>query len=948
MTSTLTRTDFPEFFREVTGHFPFAWQLRLLDFILDHGRWPDEIAAPTGTGKSAVIEIHAFANAVSTNIGVRVPRRLSIIVPRRAIVDSHFLRARHLHDHLQEADGDTVSGAVCRALLALGRPLYGEDGGSQSPIQTVLLRGAVPADRAWVDDVLSCSIICATPAMFASRLLWRGYGSTRYARPREAGMLAYDTVAVLDEAHLMRQLEITVRRVPQLEAMALEVPDLPALQVVGSTATPGANRAGGGETYCSVGVVDGDFSDEVLATRLNAPKHIRIVETQSWPGRRTPSVAYVKEVCAEVLDLVDKFRGDEAASEDKRTVGCVVNNVDTAYAVARALAKDASKPVVVCRTGQSRQYDLDRSFGLQNGDELDEPLNAEQQRSSVTSDEERFGGLYTIAGNPHVDVLVSTQAIEVGIDIDLAAMVTELAPGAALAQRFGRVNRVGRSRGADVRVLAPADTSGDYAKAPYETDDLNSALDWLHMLAASPAGASAWNVALNPPSEHTPRRNVYQRLEIYDAIHLSHSSEPQFDDEDISLYFREDLDSDDEQAGVVVRDRLPADDSDALALLSAAPPQTVEVFPSRKWVAEQLTRRVLEHQPVAVNDGKSRAFVYRNGEVVQVTDPSDAAFKPGDIVIFDAAAPILDDDGRLSAQPTSCARAVPWEHLDGVVGLIAGEAVQTFGPDWTPGEVGRLVNEEIMATGDEDTVQAVFEEPEDGEAPPWILIIENTVVKNDEDDRQEASMASAAVSLHQHAQAVGSRARAVADSLGLRRSLIDALGSAGILHDDGKSASAFQMMLGRQSGEPVLAKSAARSRVERIRARERSGLPTNWRHEQLSALMASAQLRKSPDHSDNHDLVMQLVGTSHGRGRPYFPHSFETLSKGHSARAGQDSDVALLNDWAALLAAGLELFNRGEWDAAIERNRRRHGTWGTAILEALLRAADSQVSKEGS
>ena len=46
-------------------------------------------------------------------------------------------------------------------------------------------------------------------------------------------------------------------------------------------------------------------------------------------------------------------------------------------------------------------------------------------------------------------MIVATQSLEVGVDLDLAGIVTELAAGSALAQRAGRANRRG------LRPLAP-------------------------------------------------------------------------------------------------------------------------------------------------------------------------------------------------------------------------------------------------------------------------------------------------------------------------------------------------------------------------------------------------------------------------------------------------------------------------------------------------------------
>ena len=76
------------------------------------------------------------------------------------------------------------------------------------------------------------------------------------------------------------------------------------------------------------------------------------------------------------------------------------------------------------------------------------------------------------------------------------------------------------------------------------------------------------------------------------------------------------------------------------------------------------------------------------------------------------------------------------------------------------------------------------------------------------------------------------------------------------------------------------------------------------------------------------DLVTRLVGTSHGRGRPLFDHDPVT--------AGPDHRSALES-----------LVGEGEWESLIARTDRTWGPWGTAYLEALLRAADCTISAEG-
>jgi hypothetical protein len=50
----MERSDFAAFFAALNdGCGPFRWQERLLDCLLKNGRWPDQIAAPTGAGKTS-------------------------------------------------------------------------------------------------------------------------------------------------------------------------------------------------------------------------------------------------------------------------------------------------------------------------------------------------------------------------------------------------------------------------------------------------------------------------------------------------------------------------------------------------------------------------------------------------------------------------------------------------------------------------------------------------------------------------------------------------------------------------------------------------------------------------------------------------------------------------------------------------------------------------------
>src|SRR5690606_38038512 len=74
-------------------------------------------------------------------------------------------------------------------------------------------------------------------------------------------------------------------------------------------------------------------------------------------------------------------------------------------------------------------------------------------------------------------IIVATQAIEAGVDISSKVLVTELAPWASLAQRFGRCNRYGEHNAGGARVLwlDVADDVDDKDVKPYTKETLAAA-----------------------------------------------------------------------------------------------------------------------------------------------------------------------------------------------------------------------------------------------------------------------------------------------------------------------------------------------------------------------------------------------------------------------------------------------------------------------------------------
>ncbi|ROO60924.1 CRISPR-associated endonuclease/helicase Cas3 [Micromonospora sp. Llam0] len=942
---SVERADFGAFFAAVrTGQQPFRWQERLLDHLLATGRWPDQLVAPTGAGKTSVIDVHVFAVAMmAAGHPVRVPRRLALVVDRRALVDDQHQHATAIAGLLAAARGDsrTVLARVAAALdsLRTGATGRGGRGGdpAASPLTVALLRGGAPPSRSWLDEPVGAAVLCATPDMWGSRLLLAGYGSRAQARPREAGLLAYDTVAVVDEAHLSRQLVTTARRVAELAAVTDEPLGVPVLQVVETTATPHADAG------VAVGVETDDLAvDAPLRQRLTSPKPVTLRPIPAWPIPRSGPAfkAGVAALADEAVRLREAVRSGDAYGT---TVGCFVNTVAVAAAVAAELRARDLTVELIC--GRLRPYDVDR---------LRPPAS----------------NLLSLGGDPKVDVLVSTQSLEVGVDLDLAAAVTELAPGGALAQRAGRVNRLGVRPVTEISVLVPADELPDAAQyGPYQRDDLSAALAWLAGRAVDPAGLAPW--ALRDPRPPAPalRRDLLQRLELAQAWHLARTSDDlaAAAQDDLDLWLSDDLDAADHEFGIVVRRALPADTADAVKLIEALPPRPHEVFPVSIRLATRIWDRLKELAEAAAKAGPDPVPVPM---LVRPTDPAprpltvDDRIRPGDILVLDDTtalftSKVVDPAGTERVDDVLDALGEPKAgevvlRIEGdtaghrrFLDAVAATVVDQDDPD-TPGaaeleptEIAQLLRvhrDKLTPQPMVVAAAALLDRPETERAgaeviPHWqesddgkpelarLIVVDLRKATDDDELRQSWTPRRRRVLLHRHADAVADRAETVADRLGLPAELVAVLRLAGLHHDDGKSDERFQRRLNADPAEPL--RDARRDR----KLLKESGLPTGWRHEQLSVVRAWLQLSTQDDAS--RELIVRLVGTSHGHGRHGFPHT-----------AGQ-----LVG---AVDATAEDLFDEGRWDELIERTHRRWGVWGCAYLEALLRAADGQVSAEGS
>lgn len=926
-------TDFDSFFHQLNGFWPFAWQWRTLEHLAATGVWPEEVCAPTGTGKSALVDIHIFAVALhALGEAPRVPRRLATVVNRRALVDASYDRAERIGRQLTNSTGGVL--AKTRDALKSLTPVLDTNGtnATPKPLVCINLRGGVPIDRDWLTDPRACAVIAATPDMVGSRLLMRGYGSSRLARPREAGLLALDTVMVVDEAHLSRQLERTVRQVSAYTQPGADALGVPALQCVSTTATP----AIGGSGIMSMGVTAADIaSDDALRRRLHTPKPVTYVGSPVAPkgGKATPK--YLNMLTDQVWQLSERVRDAAGAWH---TVACVVNTVATAVAVRDRLAKRCTKEdpaaQVALWVGRMRQVELDRS-------------------------RKEFPKLFRPTGDPRVRFVVATQTVEVGVDMNWAGLVTELCPPAALAQRAGRVNRLGGFDSGPIVVVGP-EQMPDKDALPYAQTDLADGYRWVHQLAETDTGCAAatWltDPTLAPPAAQL-QRLAFSDLTPADLPLLAHTSTDMFAELDLSFWLRDNLKQDDQQVGFCLRGPLP-DDGSARALVEATPPAEHEIFPASMAVAQTVLKRLLK--PDGTAEAQPR-WVWRHGAMMDIPPQADSfQALPGDVIVMPhdaliaSAGVVVEDEANVELHQAF------WGE-DGVrVVLSATSSLEE--PDEADTSNDACSDQELMsavANADSAELHAVVSDlvgysvqvevgpmvdPDAAESvPAWLILSPVATVAASVSDRQMWTPARTPVPLEQHSQAVADRARLFAEQLGLTAQVQEALGQAGWYHDVGKADGRFQRGVLGNTSDQLWAKSARSPQA--LRRNVLDAVPPRWRHEQLSAAVAACEL-SAPGRVTAEDcrrvwLVVRLVGTSHGHGRPFFPHGAASLT-GTPDSAGEASQREVIEAANRLYAPGTE------WHRIVEETHNHWGYWGCAYLEAVLRSADGQVSAEGS
>lgn len=304
----------------------------------------------------------------------------------------------------------------------------------------VLMGGRIDRGAAneWRANLHRPTIVIATIDMLVSRALLRGYGMYRPSYPIDFALVTNGAHIVVDEIQLADQATTTLRQ-------------LAAFQKRYGTAEPsGLTVMSATVDEALLDTVDNPFTRQAATVvtlgkaDIEGPLSKRLEATRTI--RRLPEHSTSKEFAQAIVDR--HIPGSLTL--------VVVNTVDTAVDVFQQVQRIASgaTPALLIH---SRFRGFERRAHMDRLTDFSDPLGD--------------GG-----------IVITTQAIEAGVDIDARTLITEVAPWYSIVQRAGRCNRAGlRDSG-----IATIWWTPPKKPEPYDGCDLAGAADVLSSLEGEP------------------------------------------------------------------------------------------------------------------------------------------------------------------------------------------------------------------------------------------------------------------------------------------------------------------------------------------------------------------------------------------------------------------------------------------------------------------------------
>jgi CRISPR-associated endonuclease/helicase Cas3 len=425
--ATSEPNGFDNWFKRAVGYSPFPYQRAL---ALSEP-FPELLEVPTGTGKTAAAVLSWLWRRQDKRFREATPRRLVYCLPMRVLVEqTRACVIRWLNNLGLLAGKATFKGDRLKR--------YEVDWGQQGKVAVVTLMGG-ESQRDWREHPEHEAVLVGTQDMLLSRALNRGFAMPPQEWPIDFGFLNVDTLWVMDEVQLMGAGRTTSVQLQEFWDAA--PPSHGLRETMWMSATLGSNAS-------SVELPVWMQSPERKDRKLTLPPHRH---TQAdldhkefaarWTAPKRLELRLDHAVAAEVAAKPARGKRKHTSEEPAQTIerGWTVQSADLLASI-RGEAK-GGRLVLVFVNQVKRARDLHDRLRESAGDGPEVLLVHARMRPH---DRQRVTKLLE-RDPPHTGrVVVTTQVLEAGADLDADALFTELCPWPSLVQRFGRLNRSGK------------------------------------------------------------------------------------------------------------------------------------------------------------------------------------------------------------------------------------------------------------------------------------------------------------------------------------------------------------------------------------------------------------------------------------------------------------------------------------------------------------------------
>lgn len=932
--SLMNEQEFSDAFQSLTGHPPLSWQRRLYSSHFSKGDFPEVIDLPTGLGKTMVMAIWLISLLQNRQLpeGKWIPRRLIYVVDRRTVVDQATDLAEGFM-YLLSPDNTEESRKIAerKPWLSERKTLHAEKlaglrnalGDRDLGIST--LRGQFADNREWSRDPSRPAIVIGTVDLIGSALLFSGYRSSYRRRPLEAGMIAQDSLLMLDEAHLSRPFEKLIHSISSFQKQN----DKP-MRVVCMSAT-----SGNGQDSHRFELMPTDLEPEAIdreGTRVANP----VFERFHAKKRLTIITAGPKGVPGQ-LARESVALAQNTMLSGKRIV-VFVRKPDDAKTVAKAISEYVDTPGLKSKKVKIRPYfdSVKVLTGTMRGLERDRLVEQPILTRFLNGDENP-----ELEENKHPVFLISTSAGEVGFDLNADHLLGDEAPLDSWIQRLGRVNRRGKGEASVILVRAsqPADKNA-FDRACATTTDLFS--EHLDGQDVSPNALAKFKNKLTDEQidqASSPAPKTVDLTDILlDAWSMTSIRERMPGRPEVGPWLRG---IEDEQAQTTTAWRAELD----LFRNHPAPEKALQAIFAK--------HPVRPHECLTVNSHEVLDFFNKIKKRRPDLLGTRIVIKSSRDIVIRTIQGIIDDNRILHADPMLI---LPASFGGLEKGMLSHEAIPAA-PDSDEPPSSDVADQEGYEQSEEararlriliertnegwkaEPIPGGREIPTDLDLDP--MYAERTQLINAlrkyfrirlvrpviHDDEGEDLISLVVLSpllngkkpenqpLSDHVGAVESKAKRIAERLQLTEPIRSALLFAAQWHDEGKKAAVWQYFIGHKSGEP-LGKGASPRDPKSLRG---------YRHEFGSLLRIQHPGRCGtmdcilPD--DARDVALHLIATHHGMGRPHFDNAI------YDQFTDEERDTV-----------HIESIRR------FARLQRNYGWWHLAWLENLLRCADALAS----